>query len=199
MKKEWPPNYSEIPLSERLTMVATISETIPMDRIKFRKSGTRIDEILGFVLLDGLPFCFRAWPSFPSQRELAFLRPDEGSNMHKTNWSPHAPYNPLDFHPPIFAGEIPDDDKVYLLRRLGIKETDIEEAVAKGKDGLDGLYRTSLSGKKEEYDRFYDLYSISPHLSGAFGAAVATKCDQIEQVWKLEEAKKRASLEKQDN
>lgn len=184
MGKEYPPDYNQIPLSERLSLVVQISDTIPMERIKFRKSGNQINEIWGFVLLNGLPFCFRAWPSFLSQRELAFLRPERGRDVYRTNWSPHAPYNPLDFHPPIFAGEISKDDKVYLLRQLGVEETDIKNVAVKGEDELNSLYRSSLSGEKDKYSKCYHLYSADPILSAAFGAAVSLKCDEVEKALK---------------
>jgi len=141
-----------------------MSIEVPLERIKIQTVREKPSEMWGFVWVDRLPFCFRAWRSF----------------RHKNaGWGfVHAPYEPLSFKPPILTPGITEDDMTYMLSKLRVKDNEIELARQDGK--IPELFRAALEKKGRAYRRFKKLYTANAELWGTYGTAVSSACDERE-------------------
>ncbi len=153
-------------------MVAAIQETIPRDRLTVVTSGGRLHEMRGFVWLDRLPFCFRAWPKV---NKLDFL--ENGLTVHTAWGFTHKPYEPLNFRPAT-GGIITEADMLYIINGLNIKEGRIKVAEEDGK--IPQLFTVILTGKERAYRRFDQRYTEDFFLRKAYTTAVSLVCDEGE-------------------
>lgn len=141
-----------------------MSIEVPLERIRIQTVREKPSEMWGFVWVNHLPFCFRAWPS----------------SLHKnTEWGfVHAPYQPLSFTAPIFTEGIAEDDMTYMLSMLRVTDERIELAREDGK--IPELFRATLRRRKRAYRKFRELYTENAELRGEYGTAVRNACDQRE-------------------
>lgn len=155
-------HIKEIPHSQRISWVSAIQETISRERVRVQIIQGKPIEMWGFVWLNRLPFCFRAWPSV---KRLDFL--EDGLKV-QTAWGfVHRPYEPLAFVPPILTEGVTKDDMVYILEGLGVSNRNIKIGEA-------------LSKRKKAYKEFYELYSQDLTMRKAYSAAVSIVCDEKE-------------------
>lgn len=167
---------SSIPHAERIAIVSKIQRTIPRERIRVQiGQDNKAQEMWGFVWLDRLPFCFRAWHSLVNRR-LPFL--ENGLSGVQTNWGfVHAPYHPLDFTAPVFTVGITEDDMVYMLKGLKVKHGNIELARQDGK--ISELFIVVSGRRKRVYQQFQTLYTQDVGLRMAYSTAVSITCDEV--------------------
>lgn len=165
-----------IPHSERLVIVSSIQSTIPRERIRAQVVQGRSGEMWGFIWLDDLPFCFRAWPSL-IHKKLDFLR--NGSLDVNTSWGfVHAPYNPLSFKEPPFTTSINKDDMLYMLSGLRVRENNINLAIQN--QAIPQLFEETLKRRQGAYQKFYELYETDEGFRMAYCTAVSIVCDEYE-------------------
>lgn len=141
-----------------------MSPEVPVDRIRVQRVREKPTEMWGFVWVNQLPFCFRAWYS----------------PYHKnTGWGfVHAPYEPLSFTPPIFTTDITKDDMAYLLRKLRVRRKRIKRARQDG--NIPELFRATLESRQTAYQEFTELYTKDAELRKVYGTAIRKACDQRE-------------------
>ena len=138
----------------RKIQVDAIKGTIDLDRIRVQTvQGKQGREMWGIVWLDSLPFYFRAWRQRKKDTEWGFV---------------HAPYEPLDFTPPIFTEPLTVDDINYMLKGLGVAE----------KEKTDKLLDKVLGERSKDYQKFRERYNQNPEFRRAYGTAVSIVCDE---------------------
>lgn len=136
-----------------------------VERASYRRGKN--PEINGFAMLRGLPVYFRAWQAFPKPRILEGVQNEKSIAEAKTNWSPHAPYNPLEV---MNMNMLSDEEKRHLWGRLGYRQEDFN---------IGGLTEV-LEEKRPEYDALKERYFNDKFLRRSFSAAISLICDEIE-------------------
>lgn len=161
--------------------VHDVIQTIPLERIKVLTlekellNGTKkevLHEMWGFVWINRLPFCFRAWPS------IVHTRLDLLDTV--TRWGfPHVPENPLYFRIPILIQPITDDDRVYMLAGLKkVKGSKISRVSSSGR--IPELFKAELEKRSRAYREFFEFYDENKEMRRVYGNAVSSVCDEKE-------------------
>lgn len=139
-----------------------MSIEVPLERIRIQIVREKPSEMWGFIWVNHLPFCFRAWPLLHKNIRWGFV---------------HAPYEPLSFTAPMTTG-ITEDDMTYMLRGLRVKDEEIELGRQDGK--IPELFRATLGKRKRAYRKFQERYTEDAELRKVYGTTVRNACDQRE-------------------